>query len=82
MTLALIVLLPLLGSFLPLLTDRRGRSLCALATMLPPVIGMILLWQYVPAVFAGETIVQGWPWLTQLGLNLSFRLDGWAFCSP
>ncbi|HDZ56787.1 MAG TPA: monovalent cation/H+ antiporter subunit A [Pseudomonas xinjiangensis] len=79
MTLALIVLLPLLGSVLPLLTDRRGRSLCALATMLAPISGLVLLWQHVPAVFAGETVVQSWPWLARIGLNLSFRLDGLGF---
>ena len=39
MTLALIVLLPLLGALLPLLTDRRGRSLIALLTMLAPALG-------------------------------------------
>jgi multicomponent K+:H+ antiporter subunit A len=79
MTLALIVLLPLLGSFLPLLTDRRGRSLCALATMVPPVLGLVLLWRYVPAVFAGEVVVHSWVWLERIGLNLSFRMDGLAF---
>jgi multicomponent K+:H+ antiporter subunit A len=79
MTLALIVLLPLVGSILPLLTNRSGRSLCALATMLPPVLGLILLWQYVPAVFAGETVVHSWPWLERVGLHLSFRVDGLAF---
>ncbi|WP_150299728.1 monovalent cation/H+ antiporter subunit A [Pseudomonas profundi] len=79
MTLALIVLLPFLGCFLPLLTGERGRSLCATATMLAPIIGLVLLWRHVPEVFAGETVVQSWPWLTRVGLNLSFRLDGLGF---
>ncbi|WP_150302956.1 monovalent cation/H+ antiporter subunit A [Pseudomonas saliphila] len=79
MTLALIVLLPFLGCVLPLLTGERGRSLCATATMLAPIIGLVLLWRHVPEVFAGETVVQSWPWLTRLGLNLSFRLDGLGF---
>ncbi|QJD58879.1 monovalent cation/H+ antiporter subunit A [Pseudomonas sp. gcc21] len=79
MTLALIVLLPFLGCFLPLLTGERGRSLCATATMLAPIIGLVLLWRHVPDVFAGETVVQSWPWLTRVGLNLSFRLDGLGF---
>ena len=79
MTLALIVLLPLLGSLLPLLTVRYGRSLCALATMLAPVLGMVLLWRHMPEVFAGAVVVQSWPWLSQIGLNLSFRLDGLGF---
>ncbi|MFN3580029.1 MAG: monovalent cation/H+ antiporter subunit A [Pseudomonas sp.] len=79
MTLALIVLLPLLGSLLPLLTVRYGRSLCALATMLAPIAGLLLLWQHVPVVFANGVVVQSWPWLSQIGLNLSFRLDGLGF---
>tara|TARA_B100000749_G_scaffold65262_1_gene48517 strand:- start:3215 stop:6010 length:2796 start_codon:yes stop_codon:yes gene_type:complete len=79
MTLALIVLLPLLGALLPLLTDRRGRSLIALLTMLAPALGLALLWRHAPAVFAGETVVQTLPWISQLGLSLSFRLDGLGF---
>ncbi len=79
MTLALIVLLPLLGTLLPLLTDRYGRSLCALATMVAPVLGLILMWRHMPTVFAGEAVVQTLPWIERLGLNLSFRLDGLGF---
>ena len=79
MTLALIVLLPLLGSLLPLMTVRYGRSLCALATMLAPVAGLVLLWQLAPVVFDGGVVVHTWPWLSQIGLNLSFRLDGLGF---
>ena len=79
MTLALIVILPLIGSLLPLLFNKHGRSLCASMTMLAPVLGMILLWQQASAVFAGETIVQTWRWLDVLGLHISFRLDGLSF---
>lgn len=79
MTLALIVMLPLLGCVLPLLTVRFGRSLCALATLLPPAIGLSLLWRLSGDVFAGEVLIQSWPWLSQIGLNLSFRLDGLGF---
>lgn len=79
MTLALIVILPLIGSLLPLLFSNHGRSLCASMTMLAPVIGMVLLWQQAPAVFAGETLVQTWRWLDLLGLHISFRLDGLSF---
>ena len=79
MTLALIVLLPLLCVCLPLLTDGKGRSLCALATMVAPILGLILLWSHAATVFNGEVIVQTWPWIERLGLNLSFRLDGLSF---
>ena len=79
MTLALIVILPLLGSLLPLLFNNQGRSLCASMTMVAPVIGLVLLWQYADAVFAGQTVIHSWPWLSELGLNISFRLDGLSF---
>ena len=79
MTLALIVLLPLMGFFLPLLTAAKGRSLCALATMVAPVLGLVLLWSHAATVFAGGVVVQSWPWIERLGLNISFRLDGLSF---
>lgn len=79
MTLALIVLLPLLSFFLPLLTDTKGRSLCALATMVAPVLGLILLWSHAATVFSGGVVVQSWPWIERLGLTISFRLDGLSF---
>ncbi|WP_185268160.1 monovalent cation/H+ antiporter subunit A [Halopseudomonas xiamenensis] len=79
MILALIVLLPMLGAVLPLLADGRGRSLCALSTMLAPLAGLVLLWTQASAVFAGEVLVHSWPWIERLGLHLSFRLDGLGF---
>ena len=79
MILALIVLLPMLGAVLPLLADGRGRSLCALVTMLAPLAGLALLWTQAPGVFAGQVLVQGWPWIERLGLDISFRLDGLGF---
>ncbi|MDX1607129.1 MAG: proton-conducting transporter membrane subunit, partial [Candidatus Competibacterales bacterium] len=75
MTLALIILLPLLGSLLPALFHRHrdltpwlagGVVLCAL----------LLLLTQAPAVYAGRTLVTGGEWLPWLGLNLTFRLDG------
>ncbi|WP_193074691.1 monovalent cation/H+ antiporter subunit A [Pseudomonas sp. FME51] len=79
MTLALIVLLPLICVFLPLLAERKGRSLCALATMLAPVLGLVLLWSQASTVFDGGVVVQSWSWIERLGLNISFRLDGLSF---
>ena len=61
MTLALIVILPLLGSLLPLLFKNQGRSLCATMAMVAPVIGLALLWRHADAVFAGQTLIQSRP---------------------
>ncbi|GAB3373660.1 monovalent cation/H+ antiporter subunit A [Azotobacter armeniacus] len=79
MTLALIIALPFLGACLPLLAGRHGRSLCAGAAALPPLLGLILLFSQGPDVFAGEILKTGFAWLPGLGLNLSLRLDGLGF---
>nr|WP_312230101.1 monovalent cation/H+ antiporter subunit A [Pseudomonas sp.] len=79
MALALIIALPFIGIFLPLLADRMGRSLCALAAALGPAAALLLLWLEQPAVFAGDVQVVSYTWLPELGLNLSLRLDGLGF---
>ena len=79
MALALIIALPLLGTFLSIMGDRLGRSACAIATALAPAIALVLLFQYQSTVFAGDVHVYSFEWLPALGLNLSFRLDGLGF---
>ncbi|MDG9922815.1 MULTISPECIES: monovalent cation/H+ antiporter subunit A [unclassified Pseudomonas] len=79
MELLLIVGLPFLGAFLPVLFERHGRLTCSLATAVAPLLGLgILLW-LAPRVFAGELLLVSQPWLSQIGFNLSLRLDGLAF---
>ncbi|TLF47902.1 monovalent cation/H+ antiporter subunit A [Halomonas urmiana] len=75
MTLALIVLLPLLGALLPALY-RRGtcRRLACLAA-LPTVSSLLLLLSVLPRISSGETIIAELGWLPSLGLNLALRLD-------
>ncbi|SDL59027.1 multicomponent K+:H+ antiporter subunit A [Pseudomonas indica] len=79
MALALIVALPFLGVFLPLLGERFGRSACAAGAALAPMIGLVLLLSMQPEVFAGEVLRLRVTWLPELGLNLSLRLDGLGF---
>ncbi|MCW3149072.1 monovalent cation/H+ antiporter subunit A [Stutzerimonas stutzeri] len=79
MALALIIALPFLGIFLPVLLERAGRSACALGAGIAPLAALILLLSKRSAVFAGETQVVHVPWLPELGLNLSLRLDGLGF---
>ncbi|ACE84788.1 monovalent cation/H+ antiporter subunit A [Cellvibrio japonicus] len=76
MTLLLIIALPLLGAILPLLTERYGRSLCAIAAALGPLLALVLLLGKVPALFERQVFFFHQPWLPQLGLDLSLRLDG------
>ncbi|WP_339411905.1 monovalent cation/H+ antiporter subunit A [Pseudomonas sp. EA_35y_Pfl2_R5] len=79
MTLALIIALPFLGIFLPLLAERLGRSACAAAAGVAPLTALILLFSQQSAVFAGELLKVKLEWLPALGLNLSLRLDGLGF---
>src|SRR5690606_18911275 len=79
MALALIIALPFLGIFLPLLLERTGRSACAFGAGLAPLAALVLLLSKREEVFAGETEIQTLPWLPELGLNLSLRLDGLGF---
>ena len=79
MALALIIALPFLGICLPLLFERLGRSACAFGAGLAPLAALVLLISKRAAVFDGEVEVQMLPWLPELGLNLSLRLDGLGF---
>lgn len=77
--LLLIVLLPLvLGTSLTWWLNRFSRlhSACA-AGLISGGVFALLLYQ-APTIFAGQTILQQWAWLPEIGLNLSFRLDGLA----
>jgi multicomponent K+:H+ antiporter subunit A len=76
MSLLLIILLPMLGALLPLLTERFGRTLCAYSAALGPLISLGLLIGYLPAMFGGQTFFFHQSWLPKLGLDLSLRLDG------
>ena len=79
MIVALILALPFLGALLPTLAEGRGRLACALATALAPAIAFGLLLSQTRQVFSGEALILYQPWLTDLGLNLSLRLDGLGF---
>ncbi|MBF0676146.1 monovalent cation/H+ antiporter subunit A [Pseudomonas sp.] len=79
MVLALIIALPFIGVFLPIFTERLGRLTCALTTALGPLLALVLLLGERGRVFAGETLVFNQPWLSELGFNLSLRLDGLGF---
>ncbi|MET4000814.1 monovalent cation/H+ antiporter subunit A [Marinobacterium sp. MBR-109] len=78
MSLFWIPLLPLIGTLVPLFTERFGRSACAWFTAMLPALSLFLVLQAVPQIFAGETLQQTFSWIPELGLELSFRLDGLA----
>lgn len=76
MTLLLMILLPLAGAALPLLTERLGRNLCAMAAAIAPLAVLGLLIHHLPSVLSGDILYFRLPWLPVLGLDVSLRLDG------
>ena len=79
MTLLWILLLPLFGALVPLLTAKWQRSACALATAIPPAIALMLLMYHSTALLAGQTLQFVQQWVPLLGLQLHIRIDGLAF---
>ncbi|MEX5215787.1 MAG: monovalent cation/H+ antiporter subunit A, partial [Nitrospiraceae bacterium] len=77
MTLLIIILLPFLaGAAGTVLAQRWGFSAAAWAAAVPTAASFALLAGEAPGVLTGERVLVSWAWLPQLGLNLSFRLDG------
>jgi multicomponent K+:H+ antiporter subunit A len=76
MRLAVVVLLPFIGAFLPALLIRAGRNACAAATGLVTLTSLVLLLSQAPAVARGEVVTARIEWLPGLGLNVNFFLDG------
>ena len=82
MTLLWIPLLSLIGSLLASFTGKLSRNQSAIITAIMPILGLALVLSLAPDVLAGETLYSSLPWIPELGVNLSFRLDGLAllFC--
>ena len=79
MILLALVFAPFLAVILPFLVAQRGRTWIALVTAVAPIIAISLLLSQGSEVLAGEIVSVKYAWITQLGLNLSFRLDGLSF---
>jgi len=76
MKLALIVLTPFIGALIPLLAIRAGRNICAAATAAVTGLSLVILLTEVPTVYSGGIPQASMQWLPQLGLSLSFFVDG------
>ena len=79
MSLALIAALPFLGALLPGLMIRSGRNACTMVTLSVTGLAFFGLLLNLPAVMAGETLIEHYEWLPTLGLNVNFMLDGLGF---
>ncbi|MFZ5783708.1 MAG: monovalent cation/H+ antiporter subunit A [Pseudomonadota bacterium] len=76
MSLALVVLVPLIGALVPPLAIRAGRNVCTVATAAVTGLSLAILLTHAPAVYDGDVPRLSVPWLPRLGLSLSFFADG------
>ncbi|GHB00184.1 monovalent cation/H+ antiporter subunit A [Modicisalibacter luteus] len=76
MSLLFIVLLPLLGSLVPLLGSNDRRNLCALITAILPAVALALVATNIGDVLSGNVQHYSIPWIPALGLDFALRLDG------
>ncbi|WP_310563972.1 monovalent cation/H+ antiporter subunit A [Hydrogenophaga sp.] len=75
--LLLIVLLPLLfGTVATAWLGTKSRTLTAVVAGGVTASALAVLLSLAPQVFAGQTVMNAWPWVPEIGLNLTFRLDG------
>lgn len=79
MVMAWLIALPLLAALLLLPVRRRVRFLATPIVVGTPLLGLGLLLSVRSAVFEGRTIAWRQPWLEDIGLSLSLRLDGLAY---
>jgi len=78
MLLPLVILIPLLGAWLPAALSRAFGIDPARTAGVLVAIALAIVLGHAGAVLDGATFVQSWPWIPSLGLNASFRLDGFA----
>ncbi len=73
--LALLLLFGVVGLVVPVLTRYLGRHVFIGLAAIPAVAAGWVAWQ-APTVLAGQPVTQYVEWIPELGIALSFRLDG------
>jgi multicomponent K+:H+ antiporter subunit A len=76
MKLILIIFLPFVGALVPPLAIQAGRNVCTAATAAVTGLALVILLTEAPTVYSGGVPRTDIPWLPQLGLSLSFFVDG------
>jgi multicomponent K+:H+ antiporter subunit A len=78
MNLLLISLTPFIGAIFTAAISRLGRLHSAWAAVVVTLIALLLLLPLIPDVFAGQVLIQRFSWIPMVGLDVAFRLDGFA----
>lgn len=76
--LPVVVLLPFIGAIITAYTVKYNRLAAAYVSGLVTLLSLALLTPAIFQVFSGDTLIQSWPWLEDIGLYFAFRLDGLA----
>lgn len=76
--LPIVALLPFLGAIFAAYSAKFNRLTAAYTSAFFAILALAILSPSLIAVFAGETVVQSWPWIENIGLFFAFRLDGLA----
>jgi multicomponent K+:H+ antiporter subunit A len=76
MSLFWITAILLIGVLVPILTERFGRTINTICTMLAPAIALGYVVSLMPTVLAGGVVVEYVEWIPSAGLILSMHLDG------
>jgi len=79
MALGLIILLPFLGSLCAAFFPSHARNTAAWLASLVALTSVLLAGGLYPRVAGGEIVRLVVPWLPELGLELSLRMDGYAW---
>ncbi|PVZ13482.1 MULTISPECIES: monovalent cation/H+ antiporter subunit A [unclassified Pseudomonas] len=79
MSLIALLLLPFTGAVLAALLPHNARNTQALLAGSIALAGTLQLVWWFPTIARGEIIQQTWAWLPSLGLNITLRLDGFAW---
>jgi len=79
MKLFAVLLLPLLGSLVPLFAARFSRTVCTIFTAIAPAIALGIVLSISPQLLEGEVFAYAVDWVPAAGLELSVRLDGLSF---
>jgi len=70
---------PFLTALAVALVGPRSRLLTASIAGLAPLIGLAILASITPQIMAGEVVRSTLPWIPEVGLALSLRIDGLAW---
>ncbi len=79
MTLLLLALLPWFGATMVACLHADARRTAAWIAGVVALIGTALVLASAPAVFGGQVLRFGVPWVASLGLDFGFRMDGLAW---